>query len=123
MDPITVIRQLDDAAIELDELSKGLAICMMELEPVEARYEEFMGAFEEGLWQRHVQDGEKFPPEALRTRMGHRAMPPDLLGSYSALRARRKRLEQRIQTLRAATEARRSVISALKAEIEAVSGR
>lgn len=118
-DPGTVLVALDDHAAELDQLSKALADTERKLEPVTREYEEFMSAYEEGLWDRHVEGGEKFPAESLRTRMGHRAMPPELLGRYTSLMGSRKRIEKRVSTLKAIVEAKRSILSALKVEMEA----
>ena len=118
-DPTTVLGDLDLHAHELDDLSKDLAGVERKLVSVNDEYEAFMGAFEEGLWERHL-EGEKFPPEALRTRMGHRAMDPELLGRYVALTSSRKRMEKRIGTLKAVVDAKRSILSALRAELEAM---
>lgn len=117
-DPGSVLAELDQRAAELDQLSRDFADVERKLEPVTEEYEAFMAAYEEGLWERHL-EGEKFPPEALRTRMGHRAMSADLLGRYTQLNASRRRMEKRISTLKAIVEAKRSILSALKVEMEA----
>jgi hypothetical protein len=119
-DPGHVLNDLYAHAAELDDLSKNLSEVERRLKVATDEYEEFMGAYEEGLWNRHVQDGEKFPAEALRARMGHRAMPPELLGKYTGLMSQRRRMEKRISALKAIVEAKRSVLSALKVEMEAV---
>lgn len=118
-DAITVMQRLDDQAAELDYLSKALTETERKLEPAEVAYEEFMAAHEEGLWQRHITDGDKFPPEKLRERMGHRAMDPDLLGRYTALLNSRRRLKDRISAVKAGVSAQQSVLSALRTELEA----
>lgn len=118
-DPITVMGDLEAHALELDKLSKELAQVERDLEPVTREYEEFMGAYEEGLWHQHMDLGAKFPAEALRTRMGHRAMAPELLGSYMGLLGSRRRLEKRVSTLKSVVDAKRSILSALKVELEA----
>lgn len=119
IDPLTVLTDLDGHARELDRLSKELARVEEDLEPVEREHETFRTAFEAGLWQRHVEAGEKFPAEALRLRMAHQAMPPEVLGRWVELMGSRRRLTQRISTLKSVVDAKRSVLSALKTELEA----
>lgn len=119
LNPVAVMTRLDEHAIEMDRLSKQLAEVERQLEPVTLEYEEFVGAYEEGLWDRHVQDGAKLPAEALRKRMAHRAMPPELLGRFTALSNSRKRMEQRIASLKTEISAQQSILSALKAEAQA----
>lgn len=119
IDPMAVTQDLDGYARELDRISKEMDAVADQLRPVDDEYEAFMGAYEEGLWNRHVEDGEKFPPEALRTRMGRRAMSPELLGRYTRLVADRKRMEKRVSSLKAIVDAKRSVLSALRTEMEA----
>jgi hypothetical protein len=113
-DPVTIMAELDQATEELNQLSGALAELERKLTPVEMEVEEFMAAHEEGLWTRHTEDGEKFPPEALRTRLAHRAMDANLLGRYSALLASRRRMEKRISSLKAVVNAKQSILSALK---------
>lgn len=120
-DPLTVLNDLDAHASELDKLSKDLAQVERDLEPVEALYETFVADFERGLWDKHVA-GAKFPPAELRLRMAHAAMAPDLLGRHSTLSHSRKRLQARIATLKAVVDAKRSILSALKTELEASGG-
>ena len=119
IDPIDVMIKLDAQASELDRLSKDLADVERRLEPVTMAYEDFIGSFEEGLWNRHVDQGDKLPSEALRLRMAHRAMPTDLLGRYSSLIASRKRMEKRIGSLKSEISARQSILSALREEMAA----
>jgi hypothetical protein len=118
-DPMEVMGRLDSQALELDKLSKDLADVERRLEPAEIAYEEFMAAFEEGLWEAHVTDGAKFPPEKLRERMGRHAMDPELLGRYTLLINSRRRLKDRIGSVKVGVEAQRSILSALKVEMEA----
>lgn len=110
---------LTGIAEELDNLSSLLAQVERDLEPVEQEYEKFMATHEIGLWTRHVDDGVKLPPERLRERMAHQEMPAELFGRYTALMKSRKRMEKRILALRAASDAQRSILSALKTELEA----
>lgn len=118
------MQTLDSLARELDTRSKELAQTERDLEPVENEYRTFVDDFEVGLWTRS-QDEETFklPSEALRLKLAHREMKPDLLGKYVGLMKRRKRLEQRIRDLRAVVDAQRSILSALKVEQEALAHR
>ena len=113
-DPVTIMAELDNATEELNTLSAQLATLERKLAPVELEVEEFRSQHEEGLWTRHVEDGEKFPPEALRLRLANRAMDADLLGRYSALIGARKRMEKRISSLGKIINAKQTIISALK---------
>jgi chaperonin cofactor prefoldin len=119
INPSGIREELNELSNELDGLSKTLGAVEAELESVEMQYEEWMSSFEEGLWTNHVDLGAKFPPEALRTRLGHLKMDPSLLGRYTGLVKRRKRIEKRIATLGKVVDSKRSVLSALKAELEA----
>jgi len=105
---------------ELDDLCSRLAQVQRDLEPVEREYEQFVANFELGLW-RKAESGEikRLPGEALRLKMAHLEMPAELLGRREGLRQSEKRLIKRISTLKAAADARRSVLSALKVEMEA----
>lgn len=123
LDPVQVIADLNLSALELDSLSKDLAGVERSLEPLTAEYEQHLGDFEAGLWVQYVEgaEGKMSLPgsEATRERMARRQMPTEFVGRYSALMASRKRLERRIASLKASVDAKRSVLSALKAEIEA----
>lgn len=112
-EPLQVLHQLNDHAEELNGLSLKLAELERNLAPVEMEYEEFIAAYEEGLWDQHVH-GAKLPPALLRERMARRAMSPDLLGRYMGLVNSRKRMEQRIASLKKTIEAKRSILSAQK---------
>jgi uncharacterized protein involved in exopolysaccharide biosynthesis len=119
INPSGIREELNDLSNELDGLSKTLGAVETELESVEMQYEEWMSSYEEGLWTRHVQHGDKFPAEALRTRLGHLAMDPSLLGRYMGLVKRRKRIMARISVVKTVVDAKRSVVSALRYEMEA----
>jgi hypothetical protein len=110
---------LDGIARELDDLSGSLAGVERQLEPVESEYERFMASHEIGLWQAHIDHDAKLPPAGLRERLAHRDMPSELYGRHTALNASRKRMEKRIGVLKAASDAQRSILSALKVELEA----
>jgi hypothetical protein len=119
VDPLTVLGDLEQHAHELDTLSKDLAKVERLLEPVEQQYEAFRTAYEAGLWDQHVNGGAKFPAEGLRLRMARAAMPPELLGRHVELSNSRVRMMQRISTLKTVVDAKRSILSALKIEMEA----
>jgi hypothetical protein len=116
IDPAQVLRELNDFAGELDTVSKELMSVEELLLVATVEYEEFMASYEEGLWEQHVNSDAKFPPQQLRERMAHRAMKPDVLGQYIALTARRRRIQQRISSLKSTVEAKRSVVVALREE-------
>lgn len=118
-DAAAVMVKLDEHAAELDALSKALTETERKFEPIEGAYREFVEDFEADCWDRHVEKDEKLPSEALRLAMARRAMPRDVLGQYSALTAKRRRLKTRIGDLKSAVEAQRSLLSALKLEAEA----
>lgn len=117
--PSEAIATLDGIAREMDALSASLAKLEREYEPVERAYEDFLSDFETGLWAKHIDDGDKFPPEKLRVQLAHRAMPTDLYGKYFAFTKSRKRMEKRIGALKSSCDAQRSILSALKMEMEA----
>lgn len=112
--PQQVAADLDQSARELNQLALGMAHVARELEPVEKQYQEFVDAFEIGLWTKHVDDGAKLPSEKLRLQLAHRAMPPELYGRYFALVNSRDRMVKRIQVLGKTIEASRSLLSAMK---------
>lgn len=117
--PAEAIATLDGIAREMDALSASLAKLEREYEPVERAYEDFLSDYETGLWAQHVDNGAKFPPEKLRVQLAHRAMDPNLYGKYFAYTKSRKRMDKRISALKAAADAQRSILSALKVEAEA----
>lgn len=119
MNPIDCMEKLDTMAMELDSLSKGLAETERQLEPVEKEYTDFVDDFETSLWDRHRDDGEKLPAEAMRRKLARRGMKDELRGRHDALTAKRKRLEKRIATLVREVSAQQSILSALKVEAEA----
>lgn len=122
--PAEVMAKLDQLASELDTRSSELADVERRLEPTELAYQAFVDDFEVGLWTKY-EDSEyktKLPPEPMRLKLAHKAIDPDLLGRYIGLVNSRKRLEKRIGALKSAVDAQRSILSALKAEVEAGGG-
>ena len=107
-------------ADELSLRSGELARVSRELEPVEKQYREFVDDFEIGLWKRSEDEkGFRLPAAGLRVKLAHQAMDPALLGRYVGLSHSRERLVQRIRDLKVEVEAQRTIVSALKAELEA----
>lgn len=113
--------RLDKMARELGERSTQLAKVTRDLEPVHREYTSFVDDFEIGLWKKHQDEDAKFPSAAMRLKLAEREMDPALLGRHYGLEESRKRLMKRISDLRAEIEAERSILSALKTEMEATS--
>jgi IS4 transposase len=118
-DAASAMDALDLHAGELDSLSKLAAEVERELEPIEREYQDFLDVFEVGCWDRHVKDGDKLPSEAMREKLARRELPTVLLGKYSELTSRRKRIEKRIAALKTQISAQQSILSAHKLEAEA----
>ena len=70
------------------------------------------------MWRRHEDDDAKLPAEKLRIKMAHKEMDPALYGRYVGLLNSRRRLEKRIAALKSLADAQRSILSALKLEME-----
>lgn len=126
---VEVMGKLDRYAGDLDTLSNDLASTERELsgyilpsgievQGVEKEYEDWLDTFETGLWSKHVNDDAKLPSEQMRLRLARMEMPSDLLGRYTTLVAKRKRLEKRIGSLKTQVSAQQSILSALKLEAE-----
>lgn len=116
---VEVTSRLDNIAAELDDLSKKLTLVERKLEPVETLVSEYEDDYEAGWWERQ-KEGEKLPPERIREALCRQSMPEKLRAEHAALIASRKRLEKRIKHLGSAVDAQRSILSALKAELQAV---
>lgn len=118
----TVAEAMDELtrlARELGQRSAQLANVNRELEPVEIEYTKFIDDYEIGLWEKHQDEDAKFPSAAMRLKLAHRSMDPELLGRYVGLTKSRERLVKRISDLRVEVDAERSILSALKTEMEA----
>jgi hypothetical protein len=112
------MERLDEIAVELDTRSKQLHSVEVQLEPIEIAYQAFVDDHELGIWRRYEDDDAKLPSEKLRIKMAHKAMDPALYGRYVGLLNSRRRLEKRIGALKALADAQRSILSALKLEME-----
>jgi hypothetical protein len=123
-DVIDASRTLLQTARELDELSKRLLKDELELEQLEIDVAEHVENYHAACWQEHVDSGGdiKLPSEAIRTALAHRSFDRDRYRRYLALRAGRTRRKQRIGDLKEIVAAQRSIVSALKTELEASEG-
>ncbi len=120
----TVLAKLDDFASELDDLSKQQADVERKLTPIEIGYEEMVDDYEAQCWENHEDRGDKLPPEKMREVLARRSISREIRDQRAVLLSRRKRLEKRIRTLSGLVDAQRSILSALKAEMQATeSGR
>ncbi len=116
----TVLVKLDAYASELDGCSRKLAEVEDQLEPLDNIYEEAVDDFEAQLWENHEDRDAKLPPEKMRLILARRSISPGIRSKRATLLSKRKRLEKRIRTLAELVDAQRSILSALKAEMEAV---
>ena len=114
-DAIDCIGRLRELAEENESLSAQLMSTERELEPVQARVDDFIADYEIGLWTKSQDNKDfKLPAEALRIKLAQREMPPELLGHHRGLLARRDRLKTRIQHVKTQVDAQRSILSAMK---------
>ena len=120
-DVIDARGNLNRLSLELGQLSTKLAQVCRDLEPVEAEYTRFVDDFELGLLLKSETSDYKLPSGALRLKLAHQKIDADLLGRRMGLTNSRERLQQRIRDLKAEIEAQRSILSALKVEMEATS--
>jgi hypothetical protein len=110
------------SAEELDHLSKSLMDVELELAPIERELEIFVADFQVALYEEHRDSGERLPSSEVRVALAHRAFDRDRYNRYLALRAARVRGRQRISDLKGIVDAQRSILSALKIEVEASEG-
>lgn len=118
------MEKLEDLAKDLDERSEQLHTVERALEPIEEQYRQHVDSYEIALWQRSQdEEGFKLPSESMRLKLAHRDIDQALYGRYVGLVKARKRLEQRLRDIKAEVEAWRSILSALKVEMEATAHR
>lgn len=118
--PSEAMGKLDGLAYELGTLSDNLASVDRVLEPVREEYQAFVDTHDIGLYERSIsEDGYKLPSAEMRQKLANRAMPVELYGRYIALTHSRERIVKRISDLKVQVDAQRSILSALKAEMEA----
>lgn len=117
--PSDILERLDGHASDLGTLSDDLNEVQEQLRPLQEQVDAHLRAHEVGLWQKHVNNGDKFPPEKVRERLAIQDLDPVLYGRHTALLSKRKQLQQRISDLKAEIDAERSILSALKEEMAA----
>jgi hypothetical protein len=113
---------LISSSAELDNLSKALMNAELELAPLERELEVFVSDFHVALWEEYRDKGERPPASEVRIALAHRAFDRDKYNRYLALKAARGRAKQRISDLKGVVDAQRSILSALKIEVEASEG-
>jgi chromosome segregation ATPase len=121
-DPIAVRGELNRMARELDGLSRGLAETQRKLHPVKRKYNAFVANHKAGQWAAHVADPEnvKMARQDIAEILAIQGMPLELRGECEELSDKAERLKKRISDLRAEVDAQRSILSALKTEMEAM---
>ena len=112
------LRQL---AQRLDTLSRTLGGINNELRPIEEQYTDFIREHEAGLWDECERDGKKLPGKEMRLTLALNEMPTVLRGKYRELVSKRESLKQQIGNLKVEVDSWRSLLSAEKAELEAIS--
>lgn len=117
--PQDVLQRLDGHALELGRLSAALLKVNRALAEADRDYTSFVDDFETGLWLKTEESGKRLPSAELRVKLARKAMAPELLGHHDGLVMQRDRIRQRIGDLKVIVEAERSVLSALKVEMEA----
>jgi hypothetical protein len=110
------------AASELDDVSKALVQTEKSIEILEPQVEGFVEDFIAGLWEAHMEEGTRLPPEDVRKSLAWKALDPDLKRNYRAHLAARRRAKSRLNDLREIVAAHRSIVSAAKTELEASEG-
>lgn len=113
---------LMNAAAELDKLSKFLLAVEMDLADLEVEISEWEEATHTSLWEKHMDDGDKLPAEAIRLALAHQTFDREKYRRYLTLKAQRSRGKARISDLREIVAAHRSIVSAAKTELEATEG-
>ena len=123
-DEVTVhsaMTRLSKIASEMGSLSQALHEVEKRMEDIDARYEDHVSDFEVGMFDRYDAGEGKWPSEETRERLARRTMDADLKREHDRLHAARARAEKRIRHLTKEADAQRSVLSALKVEMEATS--
>lgn len=113
---------LMDNARELDKLSRHLLKVEQDLADLEIEISEWEEATHTSLWEKHMDDGEKLPAEAIRLALAHQTFDREKYRRYLTLKAQRARGKARISDLREIVAAHRSLVSAAKTELEASEG-
>lgn len=117
IDPGQIMVDLDRYAGELDALTQKFGEIEDRLEPIEAEYDLRRDNAEVGMWDKHERGG-KLPSAEMREKLARREMPAELLTSRRTLLNERQKLEKESSRIKAAVDAKRSILSALKVEAE-----
>lgn len=120
-DPVECKDKLRQLAERLDVLSRTLGGINNELRPVEEQYHDFIRAHESGLWDACERNGTRLPGKEMRLTLALNEMPTTVRGKYRELTSKRDSLKQQIGNLKVEVDSWRSLLSAEKAELEAVS--
>jgi hypothetical protein len=121
-DVINASLTLMASARELDELSKTLTGVERELEPLETELSTWVEDFHAACWERHVMEEAKLPSSEIRVALAHKAFDREKYTRVLTLTAARNRGKRRISDLKGVVDAQRSIVSALKTEMEAAEG-
>jgi hypothetical protein len=120
--PLEAREKLEDYGRQLDTLSRSQQDVADAFEIVDTEYQRFVDDFEIGLYLKSEEkDGPKLPSEAMRLKLARHNMPAEILGRRDALLRQQAKAEKRIGHLKALVDAQRSILSALKSELEASS--
>lgn len=120
-DPIEGKDKVRGLAKDLDSLSRTLGSINRELRPLESEYGDFIRDYEAGLFEECEREDKRLPGKEIRLTLALRAMPAEFRGRYHRLVSERDSLKQQIANLKVEVDAWRSVLSANKAELEAIS--
>lgn len=114
-----VRNKLTDLANELEKISSALHRLEKEGEHSERTYEDAVADFEVGMFEKWEKGEGKWPGEEVRERLARRTMDQDLKRDVDRIRAARKRADKRIAALKSEADSWRSILSALKSEVDA----
>jgi hypothetical protein len=115
-DPASVMAAVDSGARQLDSAGRALGKAIKNLSEAEAEYERHFEEALIGLVHRYKENGERLPGEDLRRALAHQNLAPDTYAKYLSAKAEVRALEAWVRTLQAATSARQSLLSTLRAE-------
>lgn len=121
-DLIAASLTLVQKARELDDLSKRLDEIERELGPLESALTEWVEDYHASCWTAHIEEDAKLPSESIRISLAHRSFDREKYQRILALRSGRTRRKRRISDLKEIVDAQRSIVSALKSELEASEG-
>lgn len=121
-DVIASSQALMDAADELNDLSQRLFRIETRLAPLEIELTEHIENYKAALWDAHVNEDAKHPPEETRHALAVRDFDKAKYGEILKLRRVRVMDKARLSDLREIVAAHRSIVSAAKTELEASEG-